>query len=173
MPGALGRVDGFDQDKGASERDEGGEVVSGFLAAQGDSLEALDFADALFDAGAALVEDFREEFGLGLGVLAVWDGGADGAPPRCLAVGLGVVSLVAEHRSRCDVRADIEQDFEIAAVAGLAAGEVKGQRQAIEIALQVDFSGKPTARAAERLALLPPFAPAAETCARTIVESTI
>jgi len=119
---SLGRVDGFDQDKGASQRDEGGEVVRGFLAAQGDTLEALDFADALFNAGAALVEDFGEEFGLGLGVLAVRDGGADGAPARRLAVGLGVVSLVAEHRSRGDVWADVEQDFEIAAVAGLAAG---------------------------------------------------
>lgn len=118
----LGRVDGFNQDKGASQRDEGGEVVRGFLAAQGDTLEALDFADALFNAGAALVEDFGEEFGLGLGVLAVRDGGADGAPARRLAVGLGVVSLVAEHRSRGDVWADVEQDFEIAAVAGLAAG---------------------------------------------------
>src|SRR5262249_43460972 len=121
-PAWLGRVDGFDQDKGASQRDEGGEVVRGFLAAQGDTLEALDFADALFNAGAALVEDFGEEFGLGLGVLAVRDGGADGAPARRLAVGLGVVSLVAEHRSRGDVWADVEQDFEIAAVAGLAAG---------------------------------------------------
>jgi hypothetical protein len=37
----------------------------------------------------------------------------------------------------------------------------------------VDFGGKAAARATERLGLLPPFAPAAETWARTIVESTI
>jgi len=61
----------------------------------------------------------------------------------------------------------------MAAVAGLAAGQVEGQGQAIEIELQVDFGRKPATRAAERLALLPPFAPAAETWARTIVESTI
>jgi len=47
------------------------------------------------------------------------------------------------------------------------------QRQAVEIGLQVDFAGKSAARAPEGLVCLPPFAPAAETCARTTVESTI
>ena len=90
-----------------------------------------------------------------------------------LAVGLGVVALVAEHGARRNVRADVEQGLEIAAVAGLAAGQVEGERQAVEIGFQVDLAGKPAARAAEGLALLPPFAPAAETWARTTVESTI
>ena len=156
-------MDGFDQDKGAGERDEGGEVLRGFLAAQGDPFEALDFADTLFDTGAPLVEDLGKECWLGGGVLAVRDGGADAAPARCLAVGLGVVTLVAENGSRRDVRAGVEQDLEIAAIAGLAAGEVEGQRQAIEIGLQVVLGGKPAARAPEGLVLLPPFAPAAET----------
>src|ERR1700704_7022753 len=87
--------------------------------------------------------------------------------------GLGVVTLVAENRPRRDVWTDVEQDFEIAAIAGLTAGEVESQRQSVEIGLQVDFGGKPAARATESLAFLPPFAPAAETWARTIVESTI
>jgi len=169
----LGRVDGFDQDKGADEGDEGSEVLRGFLAAQGDAFEALDFADALLDAGAPLVEDPGKECRLCGGVLAVRNGGADAAPARCLSVGPGVVTFVAENRPGRDVGADVEQDFEIAAVAGLAASQMKGQRQTIEIGLQVDFAGKAAARAAESLALLPPFAPAAETWARTTVESTI
>ena len=107
------------------------------------------------------------------GVLPVGDDGADAAAARRLSVRLGVVALVAEHGPGRDVGADVEQDREIAAVAGLAAGEVEGQRQAVEVGLQVDLGGKPATRAAEGLALLPPFAPAAETCARTIVESTI
>ena len=37
----------------------------------------------------------------------------------------------------------------------------------------MDFRREPAARAAERLIFLPPFAPAAETWARTIVESNI
>jgi hypothetical protein len=169
----LGGVDGFDQDKGTGERDEGGEVLRRLLAAQGDALEALDLADALLGASAPLVEDLGKESRLRGSILAVRDGGADAAPARRLSVGLGVVTLIAENRSRGNVRADVEQDLEIAAVAGLAAGQVEGQRQTVEIELQVDFAGKPAARATESLPFLPPFAPAAETWARTIVESTI
>src|SRR6202795_2433747 len=120
-----------------------------------------------------LVEDFGKESRLCGGVLSVRDGGTDAAPACRLAVGLGVITLVAENRPRRDVRTDVEQDFEIAAIAGLTAGEVESQRQSVEIGLQVDFGGKPAARATESLAFLPPFAPAAETWARTIVESAI
>jgi hypothetical protein len=55
----------------------------------------------------------------------------------------------------------------------LAFREVKGERQAIEINLEVDLRREAPARAAQRLAVLPPLAPAAETCARTTVESNI
>jgi len=61
-----------------------GEVLRGLLAAQGDAFEALDFADALLDAGARLVEDLGKERGLGGGVLAVRDGGQ---MPRWRAAG--------------------------------------------------------------------------------------
>src|SRR3712207_7528589 len=47
---------------------------------------------------------------------------------------------------------------------GLAAGEMEVQRQALEVRFQVDLGREPTAGAAERLAGLPPLAPAAETC---------
>ena len=47
------------------------------------------------------------------------------------------------------------------------------QRQAIEIDLEVDLGREAPARAAQRLSVLPPLAPAAETCARTTVESNI
>ena len=52
-----------------------------------------------------------------------------------MAIGLGIVTFVAEHGSRRDIGSDVEQDFKIAAVAGLAAGEMEGQRQAVEIGL--------------------------------------
>ncbi len=78
----LGRVDGFYQDKGADEANEGSEVLRGFLAAQGDAFEALDFADGLLDAGAPLVEDPGKEGGLCEGIRAVRNGGTDAAPAR-------------------------------------------------------------------------------------------
>jgi hypothetical protein len=54
------------------------------------------------------------------GVLSVRDDGTDAASPRRLSVGLGVVTLVAENGPGRDVRPDVEQDLEVAAVAGLA-----------------------------------------------------
>ena len=53
----------------------------------------------------------------------------------------------------------------------LAAGQVEVERVAVEIGLEVDFGREAAARAAERLAMLPPFAPAAETWARAVVLS--
>jgi hypothetical protein len=138
-------VDGFGLDKGTGEGNEGGEVLCGFLAAQGDPLEALELADGLLDTGAGSVESTRKVFGLGRNILTVRDNGTDAALARGLAVRLAVVALVADHCPGRDVRADIEQGLEIAAVAGLAAGQVKGQRQTVEIAFQMDLGGKSAA----------------------------
>ena len=132
-------MDGFRPHKGAGEGDRGGEVLRGFLTAQRNPLEALELADGLLDAGTAFVESTREERRLGGSISAVWDDGADAAPARCFAVSLAVVALVADHRPGCEVRAEVEQGLEIAAVAGLSAGQVEGQRQTVEIALQVNF----------------------------------
>jgi hypothetical protein len=64
-------VDGFDQDEGASESDECPIAVLGFVAAHGNSLEALQLTDRLLDPGAGLVEQSWEEAGPVLGVLAI------------------------------------------------------------------------------------------------------
>ena len=132
-------MDGFCPDEGASEGDEGGEVLRSFLAAQRDPLKALEPADGLLDAGAAFIERAWEELRLGGGITAVRDDGTDAAPACRFAVGLAVIAFVADHRPGRDVRADVEQGLEITAVAGLAAGQVEGQRQTVEIALQVNF----------------------------------
>jgi hypothetical protein len=59
------------------------------------------------------------------------------------------------------------------AVAGLALSEVKGERQAIKVDLEVDLGREAPTGTSQRLAVLPPFAPAAETWARTMVVSNI
>ena len=82
-------------------------------------------------------------------------------------------SLVAHRRAGRDVGAEVEENLERHAVAGLALGQVEGERQTIEIDLEVDLGRESAARAPERLTVLPPVAPAAETWARTTVESNI
>ena len=67
----LRPVDGFNQDEGASENDECAIAVLDFVAAHGNSLEALQLADRLLDSGTGLVEQSWEETGPVLGVLAI------------------------------------------------------------------------------------------------------
>ena len=50
---------------------------------------------------------------------------------------------------------------------------MEGERSPIQINLEVDLGREAPTGATQRLAILPPLAPAAETCARTTVESNI
>jgi hypothetical protein len=84
---------------------------------------------------------------------------------------LAVVSFVSHGDAWVDVWSDVEQGFELGAVAGLARGQVEVEWMAVEIGLEVDLGREAAARASERLTVLPPFAPAAEACARAVVLS--
>jgi hypothetical protein len=68
----------------------------------------------------------------------VRDNGTDAALARRFAVCLAVMAFVADRRAGRDVRADVERGRETVAVAGLSAGQVDGQGQTAEIALQVN-----------------------------------
>ena len=63
-------MDGFDQDQGASESDEGGVAFGGLLAAHGDALEALQLADGLLDPGAG---SCRAVFGKNSGLFLAFE----------------------------------------------------------------------------------------------------
>ena len=166
-------MDGFDQDEAASERDQRGVVLGGFFAPESNALETLELADGLLDPSAALVEGLGEERRTIFGIGAARDNRADVPLPRGLTVRLCVVALVGQRRPGRDVRADIEQDFKLPAVAGFSPSQMDGKGQAVKVSLEVDLGRKPAARATECLAILPPLAPAAETCARTTVLSNI
>lgn len=97
----------------------------------------------------------------------------DAARARCLPVGLAGVALVADSGARIDIGAEPEQDREIRRIALFASGQVEGDGMAVEVGLQVDLGGEAATGTAKRLAVLPPLAPAAETWARTMVESNI
>lgn len=101
------------------------------------------------------------------------DDGDRSAFARRLPVGLAGIPLVADRGARVDIGSEPEQDRKVRRVGFLASCQVEGDRVAVEVCFQVDFRREPAARAAERLFLLPPFAPAAETWARTMVESNI
>ena len=103
----------------------------------------------------------------------MWDDRSDAARPRRFAIGLAGVGLVADDGARLNVGADVEQNVELPRVRGLAARQVEGDDIAGGVRFRVDFRGEAAAPASERLAFLPPFAPAADTGARTIVELNI
>jgi len=69
----LGRVDGFDQDKAESERNERAVILRRLLASKCDTLEPFELADRLFDACPCFVEYFRKEGGHILGVGSIRD----------------------------------------------------------------------------------------------------
>ena len=101
------------------------------------------------------------------------DDGSDAAGSRGFAIGLAGVAFVADDGARLNVGSDVEQDIEVTPVEGFAAGQIEGDDIAGGVRFCVDLRGEAATRAAERLAFLPPFAPAADTCARTTVESNI
>jgi len=169
--GSLGRVDEFNQYQCASEADEGGVAGCGLVAAHGDAFEAFEFADRLLDACASAVQPLREELASCLGIFATRDDRGDAARASCHSVGAAVVSLVGHRDTRTDVGSDIERGLELGGIAGFAAGQVEVERVAVEIGLEVNFGREAATRAANGLALLPPFAPAAETWARAVVLS--
>ena len=86
---------------------------------------------------------------------------------------LEIVAFVAECGARIEIRTDVEKRLKVAAITGFTAGEMEGNWQATEVGLQVNLGRETATRAAKRLIMLPPFAPAAETWARTTVESNI
>jgi hypothetical protein len=113
-----------------------------------------------------------KNFGLSFS-LDLWDHRRDPARSCCRAIGLAGIALVANCGARLNIRADVEQRFEMWRVGGLAAGQIERDEVARRVRFGVNFRGEAAARAAERLAFLPPLAPAADTCARTTVESNI
>ncbi len=156
-------MDELYQAKASSETDDRSEVSLCLFASQGDPFEALEPAEALFDASASLVEGFCEEGWPVLFVGLVRDHGSNAPFPRRLAVRPAGIAFVAHDSARLYVGSDIEQGFEMARIGSLAAGQVEADDRARSIGFRVDFRREAAARAPERLPLLPPFAPAAET----------
>ena len=91
------------------------------------------------------------------------DHGSDAARSRGVPVGPAGVTFVADDGAGLNVGSDAEQGFEVTPVEGFATGQVEGDDVAGGIRFCVDLRGEAAPRAPERLAFLPPFAPAADT----------
>ena len=104
-----------------------------------------------------------EEGWLVLFVRLVRDDRSDAARSRGVPIGLAGVAFVADDGARLNVGPDIEQGFEVTPVEGFAAGQVEGDDIPGGVRFCVNFRGEAATRAPERLAFLPPFAPAADT----------
>ena len=166
-------MDEFDQAEACGEGNDRPEVPCCLFTSERDPLEALEPADTLLDARPCLIEGSREEGRLVLFVGFVRNDGSDAALPRCVPVGLAGVAFVADDGAWLNVGSDVEQGLEVTPIGGFAAGQVEGDDVAGGVRFCVDLGGEAAARAPERLSFLPPFAPAAETCARPMVESNI
>ena len=97
----------------------------------------------------------------------------DASGPCGGPIGFAGIAFVTNRCTRLDVRAEVEQGFEMPCVRSFPARQVEANEVPGLVGFGVDFRCEATARAPERLAFLPPFAPAAETWARTMVESNI
>ena len=81
--------------------------------------------EALFDAGASLVECLGEEGRCVLLVGLVRDHRGDTARSRRGAIGLAGIAFVAERGARRDVRPYVEQGLEAGCVRNLATGQIE------------------------------------------------
>jgi hypothetical protein len=139
-------------------------VVSGC-----DSAVDLEMSDHALDA-IALAIDASVPPDRRLSMRARRDSGTDAGVAQGIADGVGVVALVGEQVGRSRL-GKCSHGFERRAVRRFAAGEVEDERDAVGVTETMNLTGEPAPRAAKSLFASPPFAPAAETWPRIVVES--
>lgn len=141
-------------------------VVSG-----GDGAVDFEMADHALDA-IALAVKAPVPADRGLSVGARRDDGPDALGAQIAPDVVAVIALVGEHVDG-PLLGKRHQGWERRAVRCFAAGEMEDERDALGITETMNFTGEPAPRAAKRLFVSPPFAPAAETWPRIVVESML
>jgi hypothetical protein len=164
-------VDKFEPVSCCGEMEHSEEAVGEFVVSSGDGTVDFEMTDHALDAVALAIEalvpsDCR------LAVGARWDDGPDSASLEVGSDGIAVIALVSEHGLGRMLR-QVDQRFVGRAVRRFAACEVEGERSAAGISETMNLTGEPAPRAAKSLFASPPFAPAAETWPRTVVESML
>jgi len=137
----------------------------------GDGAIGLQMSDHALDAVTFAIDAFVPtdfDFPIGFGRNARTDA-------RVVQAGSDSVAVVTLVRDQIGglffgERYDI---FECRDVVRFAGREMEGEREPFGITETMNFTGEPAPRAAKSLFASPPFAPAAETCPRTVVESML
>jgi hypothetical protein len=129
-----------------------------------------------------MTEHPLDAIALTIEVLAVADGcftvrfrRDNGLDPTLLQIAsdrISVVGLVGEKGTR-RLFGQINQRLVGFTIRRFAGGEVEGDRTASGITDTMNFTGEPAPRAAKSALMTPPFPPAAETWARTVVLSML
>ena len=101
-----------------------------------------------------------------------WDDSFDATLLEVIADCIRVVSLIGEQSGRRAL-GKIDQRVVGLAVRRFARGEVESDGPASGITETMNFTGEPAPRAAKSSLMNPPFPPAAETWARTVVLSML
>ena len=100
------------------------------------------------------------------------DHGLDPALLEIASDRVSIIGLVGEQCIRC-LFGQIDQRVVGFAIRSFARREMEGDGAASGITETMNFTGEPAPRAAKSSLMNPPFPPAAETWARTVVESML
>ena len=147
------------------------EGPSQFVIARCDGAVDFEMSDHSLDDVALFVDAFVPADR----VLAVGTGRNDrtnAIVDQCFANSVAVVSLVREQMFR-PIFCHCSQRIERRGIVRFSAREVEGERDAAGVTETMNFTAEPAPRAAKSLFASPPFAPAAETWPRTVVESML
>ncbi len=137
----------------------GQEIPSELIISGGNAPEVLEPAEAALDDISTFLGTFVEAM-YDDTVGFIGDYGLGAATNDFGAKAVAIIALVGDERThRCGERQDIGRSSDIGI---LAWGQMKDDRPAERIAQRMDFCRAATARAADRLIVLPPFPPEAQ-----------
>ena len=142
-----------------------------FVVAGSDGTVDLQMTDQALDA-VALAIDAPVPTDRRLAIRARRDHRPHADIAEAVADRVAVVALVGQQVGRPNL-GQRGYRFKLRAVCRFPAREMEGEREADGITETMNLTGEPAPRAAKSLFASPPFAPAAETWPRTVVESML
>ncbi len=164
-------MDKFEPVSGGGDVNHAEEAFGELIISGGDGAVNFQTAEEALDVIALPVER-PVMFDFDAAVRTARDDSLDVAACEVGSDGVGVVSLVRQKRLWRLLRQGDQRVIGLA-IGRFADGQVEGERSSSGICQTVKFTGEPAPRAAKSASMSPPFPPAAETWARTVVLSML